>query len=206
MVEDPNKVSMSHCLHMVGVVMTDDLQLYGLAMVYKYYEDLLYVYGEYHEASPIVDRFAPRMVIETMAEYYMDQRRPRFIGNAEMFKSSGDKRPMADIFRREGKLNIMEPVRYDEYGAISLGAQMFANGKIRFHRRCSGSRLQTETWVIAAGKSNVVENGFCKALLLVLSEIKRRKPDVISAQPFHDYKRVEEQKVSVANVNRWAAR
>jgi hypothetical protein len=187
-------VTMTNCLHLAGIVMTDDLQLYGLAVIYKFYEDLLYVYGEYHEHSPIVDRFAPRLSAETRSGMYQDQRRCRYVGNDAMFRQSSDKRPMADVFRREGRIHVLEPVRYDEYGAIGLGAQMFRNGRIVFHRKCSEARVQMETWTIEGNKSASVDGGFCKALLLVLSEIKRRKPEQLVSQPFPDYRRVDEQK------------
>ncbi len=194
------QITMTNCLHLAGIALSDDLQLYGLAVVYKFYEDMLYVYGEYHEHSPIVDRFAPALSFETRSGIYMDQRRCRYIGNENMFRHSGEKRPMADVFRREGRINVLEPVRYDEYGAIGLGAQMFRNGRIAFHRKCEEARVQTETWTIGEGKSVGVEGGFCKSLLLVLSEIKRRKPEQMVSQPFPDYRRVDQPRTEITNV------
>lgn len=166
-------VSMRNVLHYCALVFSMDTTFVGLCGVYEYFTGLLWLYAEVFHDSPIPDLISKQVQVATRRGTFDDEREPRIIGNSKMFTRDADRRPLADVLV-ENKLPVLEAVQYDEYGAIALGNQMFADKKIIVHEKLARTRTQVSLWAIEKGKPASRENGYCKALLLMLSELRRQ--------------------------------
>jgi hypothetical protein len=139
--------------------------------------------------------------------YQYDARGPMVLGNDLMFKESSGRRPLSDVFREQARVVVRAPVRYDEFGAIGLGVQMFSENRIVVHAGCSVARKQLSLWSINKNRVQDEEALMCKALLLIISEVRRQKKPLgeFSARP--DYKRVGgDKKDEKPSPERWASR
>jgi len=183
-------VFMVEVLHYAALVLNADLSFSGLAAVYQHYMDSLWVYDEFYQERPEPDLIARVVRNRTKMGLYDDERSVKVIGNERMFRKEGDRRPLADVFRQE-RLVVQEPVRYDEYGAIALGSRMFGEGKIVMHTCIEKARTDINLWAVKKGGTRVEESGFCKALLLILSEVRRQRKLVDEVRKMPDYSPVK---------------
>ena len=199
-------VLMVEVLHYSALVLGNDLSFCGLAAVYQQYLDQLWIYDEFYQDRPEPDLIARVVRSRTKIGLYSDDREVRVIGNERMFRGEGDRRPLSDVFRQEG-LVVQEPVRYDEYGAIALGARMFGEGRVTMHECLEKSRVDIGLWSVKKGKPDVDESGFVKALLLILSEVRRQKKTKIEKSGMPDYSAVRRPMVeSKGSLTRWCRR
>ena len=166
-------VLMLEAVNIAALVLNRDLTFTGLAAIYQFIQDKLWIYKEFYQETPIPDRIARVVAASTQKGLYEDEREPRIMGNETMFRMEGDRRPLADVLRKEN-LPVVEPLHYDEFGAISLGAKMFKEGKVIMHESLQKSRTEINLWSIKRGSTETEKNGYCKALLLILSEIRRQ--------------------------------
>jgi len=189
-------VKMAEILHYVALVINDDLSIEGLAAIYQVYGNRLWLYHEFHAEIPVPQQLALQVNAITHKGLYGDEREARTIGNEKMFKKADDSRPLADVMHRHG-LHITEPIHFDEYGAIALGVQFFAKNRIIFHETLIHARLEIGLWSVKKGKPEG-EKGYAKALLLILSEVRRHiKPEVVAhkMQDYHPvYENIEKKK------------
>lgn len=185
-------ILMIEVLHYAALVLNSDLSFMGLSAIYQNYLDKLWIYEEFYQERPEPDSIAKVISIKTKRGLYDDDRNVRIIGNERMFRQDGDRRPLADVFRQEN-LPISEPVRYDEYGAIALGARMFNDGKVIIHSDAKRARSQINLWSIKSGKPDVDNSGFCKAFLLILSEVRRQKKELPKEHKMPDYHSVKKE-------------
>jgi hypothetical protein len=176
-------------LHFVAMVMSKDLTMWGLAGIYEFYKDKLWLYAEFQSDVPRPDLVQRWLSKHCKLGVYSDARMPRVIGNEAMFKCSEGSKSMADVLRLEANVNVREPIRYDEFGALGLGSQMFADGEITCHTSLEKARTQINLWSVTK-KVDDNEYGFCKGLLLMLSEVRRQRKPEMKGLVVHDYKRV----------------
>jgi hypothetical protein len=209
-------VLMMESINVAALILNRDLTLNGLAAVYQFIQDKLWIYKEFYQENPIPDRIALVVNTFTNANKYEDDRDPRIIGNELMFRQEGDRRPLADVLRKEN-LSVAEAHHYDEFGAIALGARMFKDGKVIMHSELQRSRSEINLWSIKKGTTETEKNGFCKALLLILSEVRRQiktkefKPQSKYVSPFSgkpgDYRPTEmEPQKTEEGKNTWMAK
>lgn len=195
-------------LHYVGLVLGSDLTLGGIGAIYEYFRNKLWIYTEYWQDTPLVTDLAASLREKSrMGLYYADYREPNIVGNDVMFKETGGRRPLADVFREQAKVVVREPVRYDEFGAIAMGVQMFSEEKVTVHVSCPIARKQLSLWSVRDKKVQDDEALMCKALLLILSEVRRRKRPEPQGVQRGDYQRVDAPKIETAKrPERWMAR
>lgn len=179
-------VTVGVCLHYVALVLTKKLTMVGLAAFYDRYANRLWIYHEYKQERPVVDVIVPMVKFFSHAGWYKDKRNPKVVGNELMFH--GDKRPVADVFLREGRLYVGEAYHYDEFGAMSLGIQLFKDGKVVIHDDVKEARRDISLWTTEGGRLAEDENPYCKALLLILSEIRHEAPPPMSMTAPRDYR------------------
>jgi len=206
---------MVEAAHYVALVLNKDLSFNGLAAVYQFIQDKLWIYAEFLQESPVPDVLAKMIKYQAKIDTFHDDRDARVLGNEAMFRKDGDRRPLAEILRQEG-LNIVDSSKYDEYGAIAMGAKMFRKSKVEMHESLELSRSQITLWAVKNGKVDIEENGFCKAFLLILSEVRKQqkvRPSPIKAQHISqysgkplDYHDVHEPKVKKENPHAWMSR
>jgi len=178
-------------LHYLAFVVGKELSFYGLAAFYEYYRHRIWVYDEIKMDVPIIESILRQTKQKTLMGNFPDEREPRIIGNDAMFKATSGQRSFAEVLRHEGGLRVLPTEKYDEIGAIGFGAQMMADGRVTVHTRCVHSRKQLNLWSIKS-KLNEEDFGFCKALLLILSEVRKQVRPTAAIQPFRDYHKVGE--------------
>lgn len=180
-----NGALMIESLNIAALVLNRDLSFNGIAAVYQFIQDRLWIYKEFYQENPIPDKIALSVGHHTKINTFEDDRNPRIMGNELMFRQEGDRRPLADILRKEN-LPVINPLHYDEFGAIALGAKMFKENRIIMHSDLQKSRMEINLWSIKKGTTETEKNGYCKALLLILSEV-RRQQKTREYQPNHKY-------------------
>jgi len=195
-------------LHYVSLVVSKDLTVYGIGAIYEFYRNKLWVYNEFRLPIPIAQEMAS--VLKERFNYgrYPDCRNPLVIGNELMFKDEGERHSIATVLRRECNVLVRETVRYDEFGALSLGAQMFDNSDVIVHTNCKMSLMQLNSWSVKT-KIKDDDMGFGKALLLTLSEIRRKakpQPQLVAMPDYRKAGPAVPENAGPRNPNRWMAR
>ncbi len=160
-------------IHLCAIVLNTDLTINGLAACYQYHTNRLWIYGEFYHQYPMVEHITSKATLLTKKNRFHDDREARFLGNSKMFRPKEEQMPFSKVLRRGG-LYVAEPVHYDEYGAISLGLQLYDDEKMIIHHNVIRFREQFNLWAL---KDSRPQDGFgyCEALLLILSEVRRRK-------------------------------
>ena len=64
---------------------------------------------------------------------------------------------------------------------------MFSEGRIVLHECCEKARVDVNLWSVKKGKPDVDESGFVKALLLILSEVRRQRKMKTEVRRMVDY-------------------
>jgi hypothetical protein len=199
-------IFMIDVLHYAALVFNKDLSFTGLAAIYQYYTDKLWIYQEFYQERPEPDVISLIVRKFTHKGLYEDDREVRIIGNEHMFRPDGDRRPLSDVLRHEN-LYVFEPVRYDEYGAIAFGSKMFSENKVILHKNLTRARPAISLWSVKGGRTDANEDGFCKAFLLILSEVRRRRKEKEIRKKPKDYTSVVmERKEKKRNMNSWCGR
>lgn len=198
-------ILLANIWHIVAVVLNQDISINGIAMFYEYYRNNLWVYDEFYQETPIAEQFVPKLKEVTRKGFYKDYRDPKILGNQRIFDKRENSRPFADILRRE-RLNIREPVHYEEFGAIGLGVQLFNANKVTVHMNCQRARKQFSMWSIKDGRPDKDGFGYCEGLLLGLSEVKRLMKSIKPIKTFTDYKPVYVKKEVKKNKLAWMRR
>ena len=159
-------------IHLCAIVLNNDLTINGLAACYQYYTNTLWVYGEFFHQYPMVEFVKSKSTLLTKKGKFNDDREVRLLGNAKMFRTKDEQMPFSKVLLRAG-LYVAEPTHYDEYGAISLGLQLYDDEKMVIHQNVLRFREQFNLWSL---KDSRPQDGFgyCEALLLILSEVRRR--------------------------------
>ena len=184
-------------VHVCAMVLNDDLTVNGLVAAYQYYRNILWVYGEFHHAYPVADMIVQKAKEMTLAGKFNDDREPRFFGSYSMFKTAQDKRPFSEVLRRNG-LNVLEPLHFDEYGSISFGIQLYNENRMVINRNLIRFREQFSLWVLDKTKTQgrnaeygkpAGGYGYCDALLIILSEVRKRMRPPDKEPRIRDYHR-----------------
>ncbi|MGW8324115.1 MAG: hypothetical protein ACWGNI_00335 [Desulfobacterales bacterium] len=173
-------------LHYCALVLNKNLSVTGIAAIYQQYIDKLWIYAEFNQEHPDPDIIANTVKRITHKGYYGDDREVKFIGNKDMFSTNEDRQPISEILMRSG-LYIAPAEKYDEYGAISLGIQMYANSNIIPHENLTDIRTAISSWIVKKSGPDSDSNGFIKALLLILSEVRRMKKIKQEMKKSRDY-------------------
>ncbi len=196
-------LSFAELIHLCAIVLNDDLTVNGLAACYQFYTNKLWIYGEFFHQYPMTEFITAKAKLLTKKGRFNDVREARFLGNAKMFKPKEEQTPFSKVMRRAG-IYIAEPVHYDEYGAISLGLQLYDNEKMVIHHNTIRFREQFNLWSL---KDSHPQKGFgyCEALLLILSEVRRRIPEPTKEHKIPDYQPVKEKENGIDN-NAWMRR
>ena len=183
-------------LHLCAIVLNTDLTVNGLAACYQYYTNRLWIYGEFFHQYPMTEFITSKAKRLTKKGQFNDDREARFLGNSKMFRTKDEQMPFSKVLLRSG-LYVLEPTHYDEYGAISLGLQLYDDERIIIHHNIVRFREQFNLWAL---KDSQPQEGFgyCEAVLLILSEVRRRMkpptPDI--RMPDYRTKKKEEPKIS----------
>ncbi len=199
-----NGLIFAELVHVCAIVLNEDLSINGLAGCYQYYNNNLWIYGEFYHKYPISDIVVAKACELTHKGWFRDNREAKFIGNSKMFHHGDKQRPFGEMMRRD-KLFINEPIHYDEYGAIGLGIKLLNNNKVRINKGCLRFREQFATWALKDSKPEI-NHGYCEALLLMLSELKDRIKPEQHIRPQNDYSPVFQRKELENSSSAWMQR
>ncbi len=181
-------------LHLCAIVLNTDLTVNGLAACYQYHRNRLWVYGEFFHQYPMPEFVTSKAKRLTRKGQFQDEREVRFLGNGKMFKTEEEQQPFSKVLNRSG-LHVLAPTHYEEYGAISLGLQLYDDQRVIIHNNVLRFREQFNLWSL---KDSRPQDGFgyCEAFLLILSEVRRRmKPPTPEIRmPDYRTKKKEEEK------------
>lgn len=194
-------VKLADALHYAAVVTQQDLSVSVLCAIYDFIKNKLYLYGELYLEIAAPEQIAYKVKRLTKYGLFEDNRKPRVIGNDEMFRADGMRRPLGHMLRRHG-LPVLPPVRYDHLGAIALGAQMYAQDRVIIHEDLHSAQTEINLWSIKAGKPEK-GLGFCEGLLLILSEVKRQMRHHPKPPVRQDYPAIREKTESKNKETAW---
>ena len=173
-------------LHYAALVLNKNLSITGIAAIYQQYVDKLWIYAEFKQEHPDPDIIARIVQRSTHKGWYDDDRDVKFIGNSDMFSINEDRQPLSEILMRSG-LYIAPAEKYDEFGAISLGIRMYSDSKITIHESLIDMRTAIALWSVKKSGPDIDSNGFVKALLLILSEVRRMRKIKEELKKSRDY-------------------
>ena len=189
---------MANVWHFAAIVLNEDISIDGIAGVYEYYRNRLWIYKDFHYEIPIAEVVCKDIKKETKAGIYRDERNIKVFGNNKIFKKRDGAKSFGQILRTEG-LMIREPIQYEEYGAIAMGVSLFKADKVTVHRDAFDARQQFGEWTVREGKPEKKGFGCCEAALLIFSEIRRLMKDPPKPEKKKNYRPVripKEQKES----------
>lgn len=214
---DPNYVGpiMYNILHCASMTINNDLTINSLGAIYEFYRDLLWIYAEYYCNVPDMEIVAPHIKKIYKLDNFKDERNCKLIVSDKMTHRNGDKRPIVEVVRRHNVYPV-SAMHYDEYGAISLGSQMFRSGRIIMNNNLHRARSQINLWSTDKTKINDDEYGYCKCLLLILSDIKKEiesKPALPEGRykspisgKYNDYKKIKTEQENELSGREWMGR
>jgi len=155
---EPEDFRITGGIHYGGIYQTKDTTIYMLFMAIC--GDTIYVYKEVVVKMPTAEEIARFVRIFP----------GRIYGNTEMFK---DGNSMSTLLRRKNA-RIHENVMFDENGAIAFINSMLRRKKLIIHKNCPDLDRQLRGWQIKYEKPEHTDIGLCKALCVVISEIKKK--------------------------------
>lgn len=201
-----NGIFMVDVLHYAALVLNEDLSLDGLAAVYQQYIGKLWVYAEFHQDSVEPDTLANIINYKTKRGMYADERNVKIIGNDRMFSNSLERQPLGEVLLRS-RLYVTEPEKYDEFGAIALGIDMYREGKVTIHESLETARKAIGLWSIRkSGKPDTDKNGYGKAFLTILSEVRKRRKVPAIQRSLRDYRPVRKALQTKKSTTEWCRR
>jgi len=192
-------------LHYAALVLNDDLSITGLAGVYQQYVDKLWMYAQFVYSHPEPEIIARVVKRTTYKGVFDDDRDVTILGNDKMFSQDGNRQPLAEVFSHEG-LFVSESDKYDEYGAFAIGAKMYKENRVIFHRTLDLARKDIALWTVSKGTPETTKNGFGSALLLILSEVRKRRKEPVKQRKLRDYSPVKQQKLETPDYNGWCGK
>ena len=175
-----NATEGGNSLHYGAFCQQEDMELKFLASLWDDQTGHLYVYQQAVYDYPTPTIVAADIVKHMQLKHYTCT---KIIGNPQMFEEG--KKGLAKLINRElptgiggQSIRISPARRYEDYGAISLAEQMFAEGRITIHEICSDVGEEVEDWVVDKGKAAVEGHGYCQCLLMTLTALARTYPEI----------------------------
>lgn len=201
--------------HYAAIVLSKDLSFCCITAIYQHYIDHLWIYGEIHQSHPDPDKIKKQLYNMTNKGKFNDSREAVILGNERMFKKQGERRPLADILRDQ-HMAIIEPEKYDEFGAIAQGVKMFNENSITIHESLHNARSQIDLWTVKEGKPESID-GFISCFLLIMSEVRQRQKETpskkrklyisqYSGKPWDYRNEIETQEKEKRKSNQWMLR
>jgi len=164
-------------LHYGAMVQTKDLRIYFLECLWDNVAGKLFVYGCWDMESPDPSFMAPMIAQRMKLRVYQHE---KILCNDKMFAINEYQRSTGQLMKTEFKrikitARLIEAIRYEESGSIIQGSQMFSSNQIYVSNECQDAARQFASWTIEKGKPSIENCGYCIALCLVISDLRRKK-------------------------------
>lgn len=169
--EDFQKINATEATIYLCLYRDYDSGIYGNCFLWSRKSKRLRVYAEITAENPVLDDLAfdieQRSVVGTIPKGNMICV-GKIVGNDDMFSGGDDLRAIL----KRANIRISPNRRYDEKGSILLANQMFNQNQIILHPDCSMTDVQYRSWLIDRSGKPASGYAFCKALLMVIGELK----------------------------------
>ena len=164
-------------LHYAAMYQHKDLSLWVMQALWDDTAGKLFVYQNWMVESPVPAIIGLELIRRMKLREY---RHEKILCNDRMCQTEGHIRSpiqvmKTEIRKTEVRVNLVEAVRYDQAGAILTGSQMVALKQIYIDENCQEPARQIAGWTIDKGKPGEDDCGYCIALCMILSELRRRK-------------------------------
>jgi predicted phage terminase large subunit-like protein len=186
--------SSSNTLHYGAFYQIKDSSIYFIAALWDQIDGQLYVYHAHKYESSNYDFIAMNTVkVMAMRKVVVN----RLIGNDSMLtEKHGTAYYINKSIAKLGEFKkINSPTMWDYYGSIGFVGSLFSSESVVVDNSCSEMVSQIASWTYGEdGKKPQDNQGYCEALCLIASELKR---DIGSKKPEYkpqDYKPVKETK------------
>ena len=161
-----------------------DLSLSHLCALWHGTKMKLFVYEELVSDDPFLYSVIPELKLMLHFDTHPPE---KVIGSPDMFSLDLTEETTSKVYKRHG-LRIRQPWRYDERGAISLTAHMFSQDMIMVHSNCKELHRQLSGWIVhrsnrlarVEAKPMQGDSGLCRALVLIVSEVRRHVEEVLA--------------------------
>jgi len=183
-------------LHYAGVWQKEDLSVWVVLCLWDAYKGYLIVYDAFTCDSP-----TPGVVLEKLIEKMRLQkvRSDAIVCNSLMWEDKGYSKNIAlqykaELSKKKIYTKIKKAINYDEYASIVEVGQLMDMDMVFVEAKVSSLILQLMSWTIVdrgkttGGRPDAIDDGFCRALCLVDSELRRTEQWVRIMKPqFNDY-------------------
>jgi predicted phage terminase large subunit-like protein len=184
--------------HYGAIVQLRDMSIRFLCAVWDSKKGNLWVYG----SGRCDDAMADTVAVDMIKKMQMRTARiTRIVGNDQVF--SGDGRNVASYLRAALRSSgvaqgIVEPPMFDLYGASMYANALFAAGNIAVHKTMVEPAAEFAEWAFDdSGRKPKDGYGFCIALCLIVSELKRDQDQLAKRPKMVDYRTREAKKEQV---------
>ena len=164
-------------LHFAAMYQHKDLSLWVVQALWDDVAGKLFVYQTWTMENPMPAIVGIELIRRMKLREY---RHEKILCNDRMCQNEGHIRSAiqvikAEIRKTETEAHLIEAMRYDQPGAILTGTQMFALKQIYIDENSQEAARQIAGWTIEKGKPAEDDCGYCIALCMILSELRRRK-------------------------------
>lgn len=181
-------------LHYGGFYQSKDSSVYSIAALWDQIEGVLYVYYAQRYESSDQDFIAINTVkAMSMRKVVVN----RLVGNSDMLSEKhGTAYYINKSIAKLGEFKkITFPTMWDYYGSIGYVGSLFNSDSVIVDNRCMEAVSQIASWTYGEdGRKPQDNQGYCEALCLIASELKR---DISSKKPLlpqQDYRPTKDTK------------
>jgi len=181
-------------LHYGGFCLMPNNTLYAVYSLWDNKDGMLFIYGA-KKYDQVIPEDVARDIIRTAKVKYVQVN--KFLCN-EVFLASGksvSKLIIEALREQQAPNRFTRPFNFDLYGSIAYMNSMFAREMVMVHCDLPEFSAQIAGWTFKDNGTDVRENqGYCEALCLIASELKR---DISSKKPLplrQDYRPTKETK------------
>lgn len=164
-------------LHYGAVVLKRDLSMWVVCALWDDIAGQLFVYDATSYESPDIPALVKWLTWKMhLKKYSVD----RIMCNDRMCKQSdGTEKTMMQLCREEGVRQKVhsrfgEAVRYDQWGSLSQLDELARDRRIFFDEVAEEALVQMQLWSVEKNKPSTVDAGYCEAMTLIVSELKRK--------------------------------
>ena len=169
-------------LHYAGIWQKEDLSIWVVLMLWDVYKGFLFIYDAFtcDESIPsvVIPMLIKRMRLRT-------HKCEAIMCNDLMWEDKGYSKNIGIQYRKEIAkyridAKIKESFNYDEYGTIVEMGQLFDNDMVYVEEKSKSLILQLMGWITVdrgkhtGSRPNNEDDGFCRAICLVVSELKKK--------------------------------
>ena len=172
-----NKINSYNSFHYGSIVQQKDLSIWCLAALWDNVKMQLYIYDAWSLGQAIASQIAVIFKTKMNLNKYSCE---KILCNDIMDNDTEYVKSVRRLINKELKelkveTNVKEAIHYEAYGAINATNQLLSQNKIFFSIRCKDVVRQMAQWKIVDNKPTKIDCGYCEALGLIITELKKKQ-------------------------------